>query len=335
MTIMVNGEVKRIGLALSGGGFRAAAFHVGVLRALQAHGLLKQIDILSCVSGGSIVGAYLALHWNDPDVIDKLDQYLATHSIAVGSVIAGLIDPFSTRLEKLAGTYDRDLYGGKTLSALQDGPRLYLNTTNLSTGNACYFVAGGGGKAEIVDHELGDANVAKFSIARAVAASSAFPPVFPPLRVDAHQFSKQRLDYITLTDGGVYDNLGINPMLRSDNQLDYVIVSDGGAPFAQNMSPTEDGVLVLRAALDIMMEQIRGLEFDRLVYRHAAKKGPKPLWFSIDSCEGEVVVGDAEFASAIGTNLKALSRIQREILSRHGAALLNARLTKYATELLA
>jgi predicted acylesterase/phospholipase RssA len=46
------------GLALSGGGFRAAAYHLGVLRRLRELGLLAQVDVVSTVSGGSIVGAY-------------------------------------------------------------------------------------------------------------------------------------------------------------------------------------------------------------------------------------------------------------------------------------
>lgn len=53
MSIIINGEEKRIGLALSGGGFRAAAFHLGVFRKLKELGLLWKIDVLSCVSGGS------------------------------------------------------------------------------------------------------------------------------------------------------------------------------------------------------------------------------------------------------------------------------------------
>ena len=60
MSIKIDGVEKRIGLALSGGGFRAAAFHLGVLRRLKALNLLDKLDLLSCVSGGSIAGATLA-----------------------------------------------------------------------------------------------------------------------------------------------------------------------------------------------------------------------------------------------------------------------------------
>jgi predicted acylesterase/phospholipase RssA len=51
----------KLGLCLSGGGFRAALFHIGALAALAEHGLLHQVEVLSTVSGGSIVGAYYYL----------------------------------------------------------------------------------------------------------------------------------------------------------------------------------------------------------------------------------------------------------------------------------
>jgi len=335
MAITINGASKRIGLTLSGGGFRAAAFHLGVFRQLKACQLLDKIDLLSCVSGGSIAGAFLALHWHDPQVLDKLDHYLATRSIAVGSVIGGVLDPFNSRLDKLAATYDRDLFQGKTLGDLSEGPRIYLNTTNLATGNMFFFVAGGQKPSEMGEHELGVVGAASFPIARAVAASSAFPPVFPPLRLDAAVYAPaERCDYVTLTDGGVYDNLGVNPGLSKQNPLDYLIVSDGGKPYEIKVEPTESGAVVLKEGLDIMMEQIRGLQFDRIEHRHKAGAGPRPLWFSIDSKEGEQQPGDAAFASAIGTNLKALSDAERMVLSRHGGALLAARLHRYAKELL-
>lgn len=56
-------ETERLGLALSGGGFRAAFFHVGVLARLAELGVLPKVEVISAVSGGSIVGAayYLRL----------------------------------------------------------------------------------------------------------------------------------------------------------------------------------------------------------------------------------------------------------------------------------
>lgn len=334
MAIMISGSAKRIGLTLSGGGFRAAAFHLGVLRHLQSCNLLDKIDLLSCVSGGSIAGAFLALNWHDPLVLDKLDRYLATRSIAVGSVIGGVLDPFHSRLDKLADTYERDLFHGKKLGDLAEGPRLYLNCTNLATGNMFSFIAGGLGKSEMGDYELGFVDAPDFPIARAVAASSAFPPVFPPLRLDERVYKHAaQCDYVTLSDGGLYDNLGVNPGLAALNQLDYLLVSDGGKPYAIKEEPTESGAVVLKEGLDIMMEQIRGLQFDRMEHRHKAGAGPRALWFSIDSRDGEATPGDAAFASAIATNLKALKDAERAVLARHGGALVAARIARHAPEL--
>jgi predicted acylesterase/phospholipase RssA len=55
--------IGKVGLALSGGGFRASLFHVGVLAGLAELDLLRHVEVLSCVSGGSILGAlyYLEL----------------------------------------------------------------------------------------------------------------------------------------------------------------------------------------------------------------------------------------------------------------------------------
>ncbi len=335
MSITINGAEKRIGLVMSGGGFRAAAFHLGVMRQLASVGLLNKIDLLSCVSGGSIAGASVALNWQRADKLDTLDAYLRTRSVAVSSFLAGALDPFESRLGKLAASYDKHLFNGARLKALAGGPRLYLNSTNLSTGNMFFFVAGGNKPCEIGEHELGVVESPDFPICDAVAASSAFPPVFPPLMLGPDRYAPSvPVDYVTLTDGGIYDNLGVNPVLRDRNALDYVIVSDGGKPFAIDTQPTQSGALVLKAGLDIMMEQIRGLEFDRLAHRHLAGKGPRPLWFSIDSRIGEARPGDAAFASAISTNLARLSNEEMDVLTRHGGALLASRLGQYAPELI-
>lgn len=334
MSIQVNGANKRIGLALSGGGFRSAAFHLGVMRQLAAFRLLEKIDLFTCVSGGSIAGATVALNWTQANKLDLLEQFLRTKSIAVSSVLGGVLDPFSSRIEKLAESYDTHLFLGRKMSSFNAGPRIYLNATNLATGNLFFFVAGGGQDTVMGDHELGTAPASDFPISQAVAASSAFPPVFPPLRLDAKAYPPAAAtEYATLTDGGVYDNMGVNPLLRDRNELDYVIVSDGGKPFAIDNRPTESGTIVLKEGLDIMMEQIRGLEFDRLQHRHLAGKGPKPMWFSIDSRIGEAQAGDAAFASVIDTNLRKLSPEEMAVLTRHGAALVKARITQYAPEL--
>jgi NTE family protein len=333
MSIKIDGKDYRIGLALSGGGFRATAFHLGVFRKLKDMGILWKLDLLSCVSGGSIAGAFLAANWGDDAALDRLEKYLRSTSIAVGSVVAGVLNPFESRLDKLAETYDRDLFKKKTLDQLDKGPRLYLNATNLASGNMFFFVTGEKKGAEMGEHELGTRPASTFRLSRAVAASSAFPPVFPPLKLTKKEYNVPDVDYVTLTDGGVYDNLGANPLFRERNALDIALVSDAGKPFDIEDRPTEWGTIVLKEAIGITMEQIRGLQFKRLELSFAAKQKPRGLWFSIDSKEGEAQPGDAAFASAIGTNLKKLSDAEMTVLVRHSAALLTSRIEKYAPEL--
>jgi len=333
MAVTVGGEVRRLGLALSGGGFRAAAFHLGVCRRLQELKLLDKLDLLSCVSGGSIAGAFVALNWGKPDALDLLDEYLRTRSIAVASVIGGILDPFASRLDKLAQAYDEHLFHGCTLGELKEGPRIYLNATNLATGNLFSFVAGGGGKTEMGEWELEFVAADNFPISLAVAASSAFPPVFPPLRLDRHLYPAAGVDYVTLSDGGIYDNLGVNPLFRRRNDLAYLLVSDAGKPFDVDERPAESGIGVLTHTVGILMEQVRGLQFERLRLWSQVEK-VAAMWFSIDGKEGEAQPGDAAFASAVGTNLKRLSDAEMATLGRHGGALLAHRLAAYASELL-
>jgi len=64
MTIM-DFPPKSIGLCLSGGGFRASLYHLGVLRYLVEAKQLENVSCISAVSGGSIIAALLALKWNE------------------------------------------------------------------------------------------------------------------------------------------------------------------------------------------------------------------------------------------------------------------------------
>ena len=55
------GHDPKIGLALSGGGFRASIFHLGVIRHLEELGIMKKVSVISSVSGGSIIAAYYVI----------------------------------------------------------------------------------------------------------------------------------------------------------------------------------------------------------------------------------------------------------------------------------
>ena len=79
---------KRIGLALSGGGYRAAAYHLGTLRALHKMGLLEKVDVISSVSGGSIIAAFYLLHKDEPfEQIEQSFRKCLAHSSLWGGYI--------------------------------------------------------------------------------------------------------------------------------------------------------------------------------------------------------------------------------------------------------
>ena len=56
--------MSHIGLALSGGDFRATLYHLGVVRFLRDAGILPKITHMTTVSGGSIIGAHMVLNWD-------------------------------------------------------------------------------------------------------------------------------------------------------------------------------------------------------------------------------------------------------------------------------
>src|SRR5208283_3651720 len=83
-----------IGLALSGGGSRAIAFHLGCLRALNQLGLLDRVVVLSTVSGGSVIGACFHAHQgNFASFETKIRELL----------IQGLVRPMRRKLFSAVG----------------------------------------------------------------------------------------------------------------------------------------------------------------------------------------------------------------------------------------
>jgi len=91
----MNGPVaSKIGLALSGGGSRAIAFHLGCLRALNQLGLLDRVAVLSTVSGGSVIGAFFHTHEGD----------FASFEAKIRALLAqGLVAPMRRKLFSALG----------------------------------------------------------------------------------------------------------------------------------------------------------------------------------------------------------------------------------------
>src|SRR5689334_21699633 len=189
-----------IALCLSGGGYRAMLFHVGALWRLNQLGYLPKLDRISSASGGSITAATLGKGWDrlqldaqgvgqafTTEFVAPLRRLAAT-TIDKGSVIGGILQPDKTVAEKVADAYRKHLFGGLTLQVLPDHPRFVINATNLQTGNLWRF-----SKPYMADYEVGLYPQPRVELAVAVGASSAFPPVLSPVRleVDANGYSQE------------------------------------------------------------------------------------------------------------------------------------------------
>jgi predicted acylesterase/phospholipase RssA len=222
--------MKKIGLALSGGGFRASLYHLGLVRFMRDAKILPSVTHITSVSGGSIFAAHLVLNWNryngSPDEFDAAaSELLAFVRLDVRNRItrrfpltAALNWPLwlvgrSKRRLTLTGLleyhYEKHLYGDASLFQLPECPQLHLLSTNVSEGCLCSFNRNGLWMMRRQPNHtfrIDRIHVGLTTVPMAVTASSAFPGFFPPLKLtgadvgaSAGEFGLQRY-----TDGGVF-----------------------------------------------------------------------------------------------------------------------------------
>ncbi len=288
---------NRIGLALSGGGFRATLYHCGALIRLNELGYLPKLDRITSVSGGSITSARLAARWTalqfdansiavnlDQEVIQPLRQF-CRQNLDVRTIGGGLIPFTKSGTERLIDAYDTQLLNGMTLDQLPQKPDFIFKATNLQTGRSLRF-----SRRRVADYLVGEIrDTSKFKVAQAVAASSAFPPILSPVIITvkpsdwsdmtgAILFGQQNfMQTLNLTDGGVYDNLGLERIDR----FGTILCSDAGKPFNHGptfalLSPKQ----ILRA-LDIAMDQSRARRTSAL-FAMQRFTGQKLAYWGID-----------------------------------------------------
>lgn len=280
-----NGFEAGIGIAASGGGFRAMLFHVGAFIRLAELGLLQQARRISSVSGGSIATGWLASVWpalvkadfaNMGDAFVEPMLAFARARIDVIDAIIGLL-PGTSAAQQVAKSYDKHLFHGRSLQDLPDQPQFVFCATNLQTGVLWRFC-----KAYAGDYLVGRVDRPHLLLAQAVAASSAFPPFLSPLELkfpdgsfqdwpDASPLPVQAIGgfrrNVILTDGGVYDNHGIEALVK---RFATLFVSDGGAPFARNSRLCRNWIGQLRRILDVSDNQVRALRRRDLMGRFEA-----------------------------------------------------------------
>ncbi len=328
-------------LAFSGGGTRAAALSYGVLEELrdthyQSNGkevrLLDDVDRISSVSGGSFTSAYYGLFGDQ--IFDDFKEVflykdvqgdLASQIFNFFELLGGMFSTTS-RTETAIDYYDKHIFRGKTFADLysSEGPLILINASDLNSRSQFIFVQG--------QFDFLCSDLSQFKVARAVAASSAVPVLFPPILLERHedchyqkpqwlsnaekkaeQEDNQRLKesvsalnyyldpdkppYVTLLDGGVTDNLGLRTILRA------VSLSGG----VQKIYDT----------------------------RYKSRKPPKRMVAIVvdASTTGETDIGKSKTMPSIGDTLSAVTDMQLHLYNTETNSLLKKQLMHWADTL--
>lgn len=346
-----------VGLCLSGGGYRAMLFHLGALWRLNEVKLLKRLTRVSSVSGGSIAAATLGLRWKDLDWRDGVAanfealvvapvRGLAGETIDVSSAVEGLL-PFTTVGGRVARAYREHLFGDATLQALPDdaageGPRFVICATNLESGVLFRF-----SRPYLADYRVGQVLDPEVELADAVAASSAFPPFLSPFEIDLGDEQWRTVEgndldeprwrgKIDLSDGGVYDNLGLEPVWKN---CETVLVSDGGGETPDDDDPPNDWPRHTIRVLKVIDSQVRSLRKRQAVgsYRAGLRSG---TYWGIRSEVARYELPDAfdappDVVRALAetpTRLKALDPVHQQRLINWGYAISDTALRRWVLD---
>lgn len=243
-------------LVFSGGGTRAAALSYGVLEKLRdtrivwkgvEKSLLDEVDCISSISGGSFTAAYYGL-FRERIFTEFRSRFLDVHvEEALVRRAANLVNwfrlasPYFSRIDLAAEYYHEAIFEKKSFGALTaDGrrPFVILNATNLVNGERFEFTQD---QFDVLVSDL-----ATYPVARAVAASSAFPFLLSPVTLKNYPHPEdfelpkdyqeglrdyetnrrryywarnrvmyvndEELPYLHLMDGGLADNIGLRPI---------------------------------------------------------------------------------------------------------------------------
>jgi NTE family protein len=341
-----------IGLALSGGGFRAALFNLGSLYRLNDFGLLPKIKQFSSVSGGSITSGLLGVRWNElnfdsqaratnfHDVVGIPILSFCGKSVDLSSALRGMVNPFSSVGNELTKVYQKELFGDATLQDFPQTPRFIINATNMQTGANFRF-----DRQCLHDYKIGDYSNPTVSVATAVAASSAFPPFLSPIKLRTDPGKWQQTKFarlfdrddlrrdIVLTDGGVYDNMGLEAIWKD---MDVVLVSDAGAPLPIETKPWLNYLSQSIRVIDLITEQTRALRKRKLIADFTAQVRKGTYW-GITTKIGDYQLADpmttdkfqTEQLCKIRTRLNPFLDREKDELVNWGYALADAAIRKH------
>ena len=340
------GGRSRIALSLSGGGIRAMAFHLGVLKLLAQRHLLEDVQRISTVSGGSLlIGLMLQrnrMRWPTSEdflltIYPGLREKLTSHSLQLGAA-RQLLRPRNlrfvlSRANLLALTLRQEWGVDAKLAELPTSPEWSINGTTAENGKRFRFKRG-----DIGDYTLGYASPGDFPLSSALAISAAFPGGFGPFELDATRFKWRRRTKwddlpgseelvsighrtLHLYDGGVYDNLALEPFFDAgrgkSKHPGSVIVSDAGQPLPSGFAFSAFSPFRLKRIADIMADQAHALRvrtFSNYLQQHTGRGA----FIYIGTVGTQSTDDSANFAMTFPTTLRRLNVIEFDRLAEHG-----------------
>ncbi len=271
----------KIALALSGGGHRAAAFHLGVLKYLAENNLLEKVTDISSTSGGSILIGQLfhstgaKLSWPDsqtflsyslPHCKKQITQDSLENSFIKRMFIPRNWTVFGHRANLMARSLRQSWAISKTMGHLPASPSWVINgTTNIS--GSRWFIEQKNSAHRMGSDDLGAVDSSGFPIADAIAISAAYPGVIGPYRLRNKDWD------LYLSDGGLYDNLSLEPLydvearqLKENLEANFLLVSDAGKEIQQKrLAPFWRPFLRTLRLIDVINHQVRSLRLRTLL----------------------------------------------------------------------
>jgi predicted acylesterase/phospholipase RssA len=361
-------RAPRIGLALSGGGFRATCFGLGCLRALNDRDLLRHVTVISGISGGSLLAAQYAY---GPERFDEFDA-LAVDQLRRGlqlEIIARALRPkalvrnvahasraalvrshgepvtrAANRTDALRDTLAARAFGDRLLDQVSHaGLATVITATDLRTSNAVRF-----GSLRSSCSAYGSIEE-PIRVADAVAASGAFPLLLPAAErtytFRRHPDDPPAKHVVLLTDGGVYDNLGLSVLEPGRSaahtahayDVNYIIACDAG----RGRLPLASGHFAgarLRRSFDVVHQRAQDASRGRLHEAAAAGliDGFIHAYLGMPDDRLPIPVCDLVPASRVRnypTNFRAMAESDLNAISLRGEQLTRNLLSHYCPEL--
>ncbi len=283
-------EIK-IGITLSGGGVRAAVFHLGVLSRLADDNLLESIKMLSTVSGGTLLTG-LIYHSNENSwptseefkakCVPYVKKCLTERNLQLNAILRIIFWPYPHwgrgRASIISSSIKFCWKIKSKLNAIKENPRWNINATTIESGKSWRFIP----NIRMGDYILNYVEKPNIDLSQAMCSSAAVPFMIGPLKLKTKKFQWFKYDAngdkvpvepkfkkLNIWDGGAYDNLGIEPLLKYKNGLQYrdeinfLIVSDA----ALGINTEKRKWFNPMRLIDVTMDQVRALR-SRALWDH-------------------------------------------------------------------